>query len=239
VALVMELVAGEDLAARIARGPVPVADALPIARQLADALEAAHDAGIVHRDLKPANVMVREDGTVKVLDFGLAKAATPEGPASEPSNSPTLTARATGMGMILGTAAYMSPEQARGRTVDRRADIWAFGVILYELLTGRRTFEGEEISDVLAAVLRQEIDWTKLPADTPPAVRRLLTRCLDKDPRRRLSAIGDARFELLRHPGLRCARCSSAPPPECWSRRARASPSGHWPRGLRHPRCRG
>jgi serine/threonine-protein kinase len=196
-ALVMELVDGEDLSTIMARGAMPVADVLPIARQIADALEAAHDAGIVHRDLKPANIKVRGDGMVKVLDFGLAKAAGPErSHGSDPSHSPTLTARATQMGMIIGTAAYMAPEQARGRPVDRRADIWAFGVIVYEMLTGRRAFEGEEISDVLASVLRQEIDWTALPADTPPAVRRLLRRCLEKDPRKRLSAIGDARLEL-------------------------------------------
>ena len=197
-ALVMELVEGEDLSALIARGPMPLAEALPIARQIADALEAAHEQGIVHRDLKPANIKVKPDGTVKVLDFGLAKALDPEGPdaTADVSNSPTLTARATQMGMILGTAAYMSPEQARGKSVDRRADIWAFGVVLYEMLTGRRAFEGEEISDVLAAVLRQDIDWTALPAGTPLAVRRLLRRCLEKDPRKRLSAIGDARLEL-------------------------------------------
>ncbi len=209
-ALVMELVAGEDLATRITRGPLQLADALPIARQLADALDAAHEAGIVHRDLKPANIMVREDGTVKVLDFGLAKAmesgpsqpargpSQPEGPyvPGEVANSPTLTARATQMGMILGTAAYMAPEQARGKPVDRRADIWAFGVVVYEMLTGRRLFAGEEISDVLAAVLRQEIDWSALPSGTPSGMRRMLRRCLDKDPKRRLSAIGDARLDL-------------------------------------------
>ena len=197
-ALVMELVEGEDLSATIANGPMPPADALPIARQIVLALEAAHEAGIIHRDLKPANIKVRPDGTVKVLDFGLAKALTPDAGVgtSNAANSPTLTAHATQMGMILGTAAYMAPEQARGRAVDRRADIWAFGVVLYEMLTGRRAFEGEEVSDVLAAVLRQDIDWSALPDTTPPSVRRLLRRCIERDPRKRLSAIGDARLDL-------------------------------------------
>jgi len=197
-ALVMELVDGDDLSAVIARGPIAVEDALPLAKQIADALEAAHDQGIVHRDLKPGNIKVRADGTVKVLDFGLAKALAPAGAESSsgPSNSPTLTAHATQMGMILGTAAYMAPEQARGKSVDRRADIWAFGVVFYEMLTGRRMFEGEETSDVLAAVLRQEVNWSALPAATPPSVRRLLRRCLDRDPRKRLSAISDARLDI-------------------------------------------
>ncbi len=196
-ALVMELVEGEDLSAQIARGPVPLSDALPIARQIADALEAAHEQGIVHRDLKPANVKVRADGTVKVLDFGLAKAMDPAGTSgTNISNSPTLTARATQMGTIIGTAAYMAPEQARGKSVDRRADIWAFGVVLYEMLTGQRAFAGEEVSDVLAAVLTRDPELKALPADTPPHVRALLARCLVKDPRQRLRDIGDARIEL-------------------------------------------
>lgn len=197
-ALVMELVEGEDLSEHIARGPFEIPEALGIAQQVADALEAAHELGIVHRDLKPANIKVRKDGTVKVLDFGLAKAISPEASSgvSNPSNSPTLTARATQMGMIIGTAAYMSPEQARGKAVDRRADIWAFGVVLYEMLTGRRLFSGDEISDVLAAVLRQDVDLTTLPAGVPASVRRLLRRCLEKDPRKRLSSLGDARLEL-------------------------------------------
>ena len=198
-ALVMELVDGEDLAQRLARGSIPLDDALPIARQIADALEAAHDQGIVHRDLKPANIKVRPDGAVKVLDFGLAKAmdAGPDaGSSAHVANSPTFTAHATQMGMILGTAAYMAPEQARGKAVDRRADIWAFGAVLYEMLTGKRAFEGEEISDVLASVLKSDPAWTAIPVDAPPSIRRLLRRCLEKDPRKRLSAIGDARFDL-------------------------------------------
>jgi eukaryotic-like serine/threonine-protein kinase len=196
--LVMELVEGEDLSEVIARGPISLADALPIARQIAEALEAAHEQGIIHRDLKPANIKVRADGTVKVLDFGLAKALGPEGASATAGamNSPTLTAHATQMGMIIGTAAYMAPEQAKGKAVDRRADIWAFGVVLYEMLTGRRTFPGDDVSEVLASVLKSDPDWTAVPAGIPPSVQRLLRRCLEKDPRKRLSAIGDARFDL-------------------------------------------
>jgi serine/threonine protein kinase len=197
-ALVMELVEGDDLSVIIARGAMPLADVLPIAKQIVEALEAAHEQGIVHRDLKPANIKVRPDGTVKVLDFGLAKALGPEGASAraDAMNSPTLTARATQMGMIIGTAAYMAPEHARGKAVDRRADIWAFGAVLYEMLTGRRAFPGADISDVLATVLKSEPDWAAIPAGTSASVRRLLRRCLEKEPRRRLSAIGDARFDL-------------------------------------------
>jgi serine/threonine-protein kinase len=201
-ALVMELVDGEDLSALIARGAMPFAEALPIAKQIAEALEAAHEQGIIHRDLKPANVKVRRDGAVKVLDFGLAKVMDPLAAASggraggDLALSPTLTARATQAGVILGTAAYMSPEQARGRAVDRRADIWAFGAVLYEMLTGRRAFEGEDVSFTLANVLKEGVDWSALPADLPPGVRRLLRRCLEKDPRRRLASMADARLEL-------------------------------------------
>jgi len=201
-ALVMELVEGQDLSALIARGPIPLSDALPIARQIAEALEAAHEQGIIHRDLKPANIKVRSDGTVKVLDFGLAKAILTD-PASDPAGRPisdalpTLTSPAmTEMGIILGTAAYMSPEQARGKPVDRRADIWAFGVVLFEMLTGRRIFEGETMSDMVASVLRQDVDWTLLPLETPDAVRRLLVRCLERDVKKRLQAIGEARLVL-------------------------------------------
>ena len=196
-ALVMELVAGEDLSVMIARGPMPLGEALPIARQIADALEVAHEQGIVHRDLKPANIKVRPDGTVKILDFGLAKAGdTPTSSSVEAMNSPTLTVRATQMGTIMGTAAYMAPEQARGKVVDRRADIWAFGIVLCEMLTGRRAFDGQDMSDILAAVLTRDPDVSALPAATPPAVRRLLERCLVKDPRRRLRDIGEARLIL-------------------------------------------
>jgi serine/threonine-protein kinase len=194
-ALVMELVSGEDLSERITRGPIPVDEALPIARQIAEALETAHEHGIIHRDLKPANVKVRPDGGVKVLDFGLAKAMDPGGAfnSSDAAQSPTLTARATQVGTILGTAAYMSPEQARGKPVDRRADIWAFGVVLYEMLSGRRAFAGEEPSDLLAAILRQEIDWSPLPVDIPQGLRRLLERCLNRDPKQRLRDSGNPR----------------------------------------------
>ena len=194
----MELVEGEDLAQRIARGAIPVAEALPIAKQIADALEAAHEQGIIHRDLKPANIKVRPDGTVKVLDFGLAKAMEPTGVASPSvSQSPTITTPAmTQAGMILGTAAYMSPEQARGKPVDKRADIWAFGCVLYEMLTGQRAFDGQGVSETLARVLEREPDWAKLPATLSPALRTYLRRCLQKDPRQRVQAIGDVRLAL-------------------------------------------
>jgi Tol biopolymer transport system component len=201
-ALVLELVEGLTLADRIARGALPSDDALPLARQIVAALEEAHGRGIVHRDLKPANISVREDGTVKVLDFGLAKLADPSGASSgapEPNlaNSPTVTSpAATAMGMILGTAAYMSPEQARGRPVDKRADIWAFGCVLFEMVTGRRAFEGDDVSDTMAGILRGEPDWTALPTTTPVALKRLLRRCLVKDPARRLPDIGAARLEI-------------------------------------------
>ena len=196
-ALVMELVEGEDLSAHIARGALPLAEFLPIAKQIADALEAAHEQGIIHRDLKPANIKVRADGTVKVLDFGLAKAMDPSsGSNVDAMNSPTLTVRATQMGTLIGTAAYMAPEQARGRAVDRRADIWAFGVVAYEMLSGRRAFEGDDTSITLASVLKDDVRWDALPGDLPPSIRRLLRRCLEKDPKRRLRAIGDARIEL-------------------------------------------
>ena len=196
-ALVMELVEGDDLSVLISRGPIPLADALSIAKQIADALETAHEQGIIHRDLKPANIKVRPDGTVKVLDFGLAKAFNPAAASSpEAMNSPTLTASGTQMGLVIGTAAYMAPEQARGKAVDRRADIWAFGVVLNEMLSGQRTFTGEDVSDTLASVIKDEVSWRALPADLPEPIRRLLRRCLEKDPRRRLRDIGEARLIL-------------------------------------------
>ncbi len=196
-ALIMELVEGSTLAERIAAGPIPVEEALAIARQIAEALEAAHEKGIIHRDLKPANIKITPEGKVKVLDFGLAKAMDTD-PISggSPANSPTLTLDSTRAGQIMGTAAYMSPEQARGKAVDRRTDIWAFGVVLFEMLTGRSIFEGETVSDTLAAVLRADLDWKLLPPDTPPKVRRLMKRCLERDPKRRLRDIGDAWIEM-------------------------------------------
>ena len=195
--LVMELAPGEDLTARIDRAPMPLEEVVPIASQIALALEAAHEKGIVHRDLKPANIKIAADGSIKVLDFGLAKAFEATDPSSPGAmNSPTLTAHATQAGIILGTAAYMSPEQARGRPADKRADIWAFGVVVFEMLAGRRLFDGESVSDTLAAVLRQELDWTALPAGTPAELRRLLRRCLERDRRNRLHDIADARIVL-------------------------------------------
>ena len=201
LALAIELVDGEDLAERLAkRGAIPVEEATDIARQIAQGLEAAHEKGIVHRDLKPANVKIAKDGTVKILDFGLARAYEGDAAASGSSvalaHSPTMTRHATEAGLILGTAAYMAPEQARGTAIDKRADIWAFGVVFYELLTARRLFEGVTISDVLAAVLRQDVDLEVLPADTPPAVRNLIARCLERDPKQRLRDIGEARLLL-------------------------------------------
>ncbi|MEO8359391.1 MAG: protein kinase [Vicinamibacteria bacterium] len=199
VALVMELVEGEDLSTHIARGAIPIAEALPIARQIAEALEAAHEQGIVHRDLKPGNIKVRSDGTVKVLDFGLAKAMDPAG-ASNPnvSHSPTLTHQGTQAGMIMGTAAYMSPEQAKGKTVDKRADIWAFGVVLYEMLTGKRAFKGEDLSETLASVLKDTLSMDALPQGTPLRLRRLIERCLERDLKNRLRDIGEARVKIAR-----------------------------------------
>jgi eukaryotic-like serine/threonine-protein kinase len=193
--LVMECVDGETLAQRLAAGPLPVEDALAVAVQVASGLEAAHGAGVVHRDLKPANVMIRPDGSAKILDLGLARTVDATSGA-DPSISPTVTSAPTGTGVILGTAAYMSPEQARGRPVDKRTDVFSFGCVLYECLTGARAFPGETVSDSLAAILRAEPDWTALPAGTPAAVRRLLGRCLQKDPKRRLHDIADARIEL-------------------------------------------
>ncbi|HVQ41589.1 MAG TPA: protein kinase [Vicinamibacterales bacterium] len=218
-ALVMELAPGEDLTLHLKHGAIALQDALPIATQIALALEAAHERGIVHRDLKPANINVTVDGAVKVLDFGLAKALDPHAASgsADAMNSPTLTAQATAAGIILGTAAYMSPEQARGRDADKRADVWAFGVVLFEMLTGTRLFQGETISDTLAAVLRQDIPWQSLPPGMPPEIVRLLRRCLERDRKNRLHDIADARIvleEVARDGG----KVEAAPPPAAPSR---------------------
>ena len=203
-ALVLELVEGPTLADRIKQGPIPLDEALPIAKQIAEALEAAHEQGVIHRDLKPANIKVREDGTVKVLDFGLAKALDPH-PTGDPSQSPTLTAAATQMGVIMGTAAYMSPEQARGKVVDKRADIWAFGVVLYEMLTGVRPFQGEDVSLTLASVMKSDVNVTVLPGDLPETLRTVIRQCLQKD---RRSHVNDATSAMIRVTDSGEARCS-------------------------------
>ena len=197
-ALVMEMVEGPTLADRIAHGPIPIDEALSIAKQIAEALESAHEHGIIHRDLKPANIKLRDDGTVKVLDFGLAKAMEPTASSTNMSQSPTITSPAmmTGVGVILGTAAYMAPEQARGKPVDKRADIWAFGCVLYEMLTGKRAFEGEDVSDTLAAVLRGAPDWSVLPSQLSPILLVYLQRCLTRDPAQRVHDIADVRLAL-------------------------------------------
>src|SRR5262245_26599162 len=194
-ALVLELVEGETLADRIRRGPLPLREALDIAGQIADALNAAHERGIVHRDLKPANVKITPDDVIKVLDFGLAKALLPESESTpaDPTSSPTVALEGTREGVIVGTIPYMSPEQARGRAVDKRADIWAFGCVLYEMLTGTLAFKGESVADTITTILEREPDPSLLPASTPETVRRLLRRSLQKDLRRRLRDIADAR----------------------------------------------
>jgi eukaryotic-like serine/threonine-protein kinase len=218
-ALVMELVEGDDLSQRIARGAIPIDEALPIAKQIAEALEAAHDAGIIHRDLKPANIKVRPDGTVKVLDFGLAKALDQglgigDQGSGHLANSPTITSPAMTMrGVILGTAAYMAPEQAKGKVVDKRADIWAFGCVLYEMLTAARTFEGEDATDTIAALITKEPDWTKLPSSTTAGMRRVLQRCLVKDRKHRLRDIGDALHDLTDTTTPIAVAAASAPRP--------------------------
>lgn len=195
-ALVMELVEGPTLADRLKAGPVPLEEALGIAEQIVEALEAAHERGIIHRDLKPANVKLTADERVKVLDFGLARALADDPTVSGMEQSPTLSAIATQAGIILGTAAYMSPEQAKGKSADRRADVWSFGVVLYEMLAGKPLYSGETPSEILAAVIKEEPDWSALPANTPPAIRKLLRRCLIKDSKRRLQAIGEARIAI-------------------------------------------
>jgi serine/threonine-protein kinase len=194
--LVLELVEGGTLQERLDRGTLPVDEALETCRQVAEGLEAAHERGVVHRDLKPGNIMITPEGKVKILDFGLAKAYTGESTGIDIANSPTITAQMTEPGVILGTAAYMSPEQARGRPVDKRADIWAFGCILYECLTGKRAFQGDTVSDTLALILKCEPDWNRLPPETPALIKILLFRCLEKDPRKRLHDIADARIEI-------------------------------------------
>jgi hypothetical protein len=195
-ALVMELVEGPTLADRIRSGPIPIDEALPIARQICDALEYAHERGIAHRDMKPANVKVKSEDAVKILDFGLAKAVQGDDTATNAANSPTLSQMGTQAGILLGTAAYMSPEQAKGKTVDRRTDIWAFGCVWYEMLTGKTAFGGETVTETLAAILKTEPNWSQLPAATPIRVRVLSQRCLQKDPKQRLRDIGDARIAL-------------------------------------------
>jgi eukaryotic-like serine/threonine-protein kinase len=218
-ALVLELVDGETLADRIARGPIPLTDTLTIARQIADALDAAHEKGIVHRDLKPANIKITPDGVVKVLDFGLAKTASGDAATPDLTQSPTVTFGGTREGVILGTAAYMSPEQARGQTVDKRTDIWAFACVVSEMLTRRTVFAGETASDTIAAILEREPDWSRLPASTPVSIHRLLQRCLQKDARRRLRDIGDARMELDEAAsGAGQAGSAVAPTSRGWSR---------------------
>lgn len=195
-ALVMELVEGPTLADRIKQEGIPFEEALPIAKQICEGLEYAHERGVIHRDLKPANIKITPDGGVKLLDFGLGKALESDATAGDISNSPTISYLATQAGIILGTAAYMSPEQAKGKAVDRRTDIWAFGCVLYEMLTGKHAFDGETVTDVLAAVVRAEPEWSQLPTSTPDRIRELLRLCLKKDAKQRLQAIGDARIAM-------------------------------------------
>jgi eukaryotic-like serine/threonine-protein kinase len=194
--LILELVEGETLADRISHGPLPQEEALSVAKQIAEALAAAHEKGIVHRDLKPANIKLTAGGSVKILDFGLAKALAIDATPTNLSHSPTMSMAATNAGMILGTASYMSPEQAKGRLVDRRTDIFAFGCVLYEMLTGKRAFDGEDVAEIMGAVLKTEPDWSLLPAATPPGIRKLLVRCLQKNPTNRRADAGDIRMDI-------------------------------------------
>src|SRR3954452_20892935 len=212
-ALVMELVEGADL-----HGPLPVDEVIPIARQIAEGLESAHESGIIHRDLKPANIKLTPAGIVKILDFGLAKPSgelSAAAASANPTISPTLSLTMTEAGVILGTAAYMSPEQARGKPLDKRADIWSYGAVIYELLTGTRLFAGETLTDTIAAVMTLEPDWNALPVNTPPRVRRLLERCIRRDPRQRLRDIGEARV-LLGEPEAMAPDTSASRPRRGW-----------------------
>ena len=219
--LALELVPGETLAERVAKGPVPVEKALEVCRQIAEGVEAAHEKGVIHRDLKPANVKVTPEGKVKILDFGLAKAFEAEPAVTDISQSPTLTEEMTRAGVILGTAAYMSPEQAKGKPVDKRSDVFAFGYVLYELLTGKRAFEGERITETIAAVLKSEPGWETLPENTPWSIRTLLRRCLQKDVHRRKQHIDDARIEIeeaLADPATASGTAAAMPTPKGWRR---------------------
>ena len=238
-ALVLELVEGTTLADQIARGALPLDEALPVATEIAEALEAAHELGIIHRDLKPANIQLRPDGTVKVLDFGLAKALDPaaRGDAQSSAHSPTFTSPAlTQMGVLLGTAAYMAPEQAKGRVVDRRADVWAFGAVLFEMLTGKRAFEGEDVTDVIASIMRAEPERSALPNDTPPAIHKLLKRCLEKDRAKRLDSMAVARYEIQEALAAPASSVDTPSPSPARSARRRA---GRWCRWARWCRVRG
>ena len=222
-ALVLELIEGPTLADWIKQGPIPVDEALPIAKQIAEALEAAHEQGIIHRDLKPANIKVKTDGMVKVLDFGLAKAFQPEASDVSASMSPTisLTAAATQMGMVIGTAAYMAPEQAKGKPVDKRADVWAFGAVLYEMLTGQKPFSGDDVSTTLARVIERELDWEALPSNLSSVLATYLRRCLAKEPKQRIPDIADMRLAMegaFETTVSAPSEPNAAPQPQVWQR---------------------